>query len=61
VPKRSEATKYYAYARECLRQAEAADTPDKRDKLIELSRIWVEAALIGERQQLDAGRELLEA
>jgi hypothetical protein len=41
----SEATKYYAYARECLRQAEAADTADRREKLIELSRVWVEAAL----------------
>ena len=43
--KRYEATKYHSYARECLRQAEAADEAEKRQKLIELSRIWMEAAL----------------
>jgi hypothetical protein len=41
----SEAKKYHAYARECLEQAEKADTPEMRDKLIELSRVWLEAAL----------------
>jgi hypothetical protein len=40
-----EAKKYYAYARECLRQAETAEKADAREKLIELSRVWMEAAL----------------
>ena len=42
---RYEAKKYQGYARECLRQAEAANTPDAREKLVELSRVWMEAAL----------------
>ena len=41
--RRYEATKYHTYARECLRQAEAAETPAKREKLIALSRIWMES------------------
>jgi hypothetical protein len=40
-----EAKKYYAYARECLRQAETSEKADAREKLIELSRVWMEAAL----------------
>ena len=49
---RYEAKKYHAYALECLRQAEAADTPDAREKLIDLSRVWMEAALNEERHHL---------
>jgi len=41
----SEAKKYHAYARECLHQAEKADAPETKEKLIELSRVWLEAAL----------------
>ena len=41
----SEAKKYHAYARECLHQAEKADIPERREKLFELSRVWLEAAL----------------
>jgi hypothetical protein len=41
----SEAKKYHAYARECLQQAEKADKPETREKLLELSRVWLEAAL----------------
>ena len=40
-----EANKYRAYARECLRQAEKAEKPEARQKLIELSRVWTAAAL----------------
>jgi hypothetical protein len=43
---RHEVVKYRDYARECLRQAEQADTPERRDKLIELARIWAEAAQV---------------
>jgi hypothetical protein len=56
---RYEAKKYYAYARECLRLAETADNTDKRHKLIELSRIWMEAALNEERLHLSAWQEQL--
>jgi hypothetical protein len=41
----SEARKYHAYARECLRLAETAEKSDVREKLIELSRVWMDAAL----------------
>jgi len=58
---RSEATKYRAYARECLRQAEAANTPDARKQFIELARVWTEAALNEERHHLVGQREPMEA
>ena len=54
---RYEAKKYHAYARECLRLAETADKPDTREKLIELSRVWMEAALNEERHDLVGMRE----
>jgi hypothetical protein len=57
--KRYEATKYQSYARECLRQAEAADTPERREKLLELSRIWMEAALHEEMHHLRRGPALI--
>jgi hypothetical protein len=41
----SQALKYLAYARECLRLAELADKSDVRYGLIELSNAWIEAAL----------------
>jgi hypothetical protein len=40
-----EAKKYLAYARECVRQAEAAASAERRDKLMELARVWMTAAL----------------
>ena len=40
-----EAEKYRGYERECLRQAEQADTPERRDKLVDLARVWADAAL----------------
>ena len=39
----SKAKQYLAYARECLEMAEKADTPEQREKLIELSRAWMQA------------------
>jgi hypothetical protein len=39
-----DAVKYRIYARECLRQAEQADTPERRNELTDLARIWTEAA-----------------
>jgi hypothetical protein len=41
---RREAEKYRSYARECLRQAEQAETEERRDKLFNLARVWVDAA-----------------
>jgi hypothetical protein len=40
-----DAKKYHAYARECLELAEQADSAETQQKLIELSRVWMEAAL----------------
>jgi hypothetical protein len=52
-----EASKYHAYARECLRQAETADKVETRDKLMELSRVWLEAALNEERYRIGSAGE----
>jgi len=52
---RYEAKKYHAYARECLRLAETVDNNDK--KLIELSRVWMEAALNEELYRLSGHEE----
>jgi hypothetical protein len=48
----SEAKKYYGYARECLKLAEEATRPDVRERLVELSRVWMEAALSEEQHHL---------
>jgi hypothetical protein len=45
----SEAKKFHSYARECLQLAEQAIEPDIQKSLIELSHIWMEAALKEER------------
>ena len=47
----SEANKYHAYARECLRLAEEANSAEKRDKLLELASVWTDAAI---REELAA-------
>src|SRR5262245_65908335 len=44
-PMGAEAKKYFAYARECARQAGEATTAERRDKLLELARVWTIAAL----------------
>jgi hypothetical protein len=36
--------KYRGYARECRKQAEHADTLERREKLVALARVWDEAA-----------------
>jgi hypothetical protein len=46
----SEAKKYHAYARECLKLAEEDTRPDVRERLVELSRVWMEAALEEEQR-----------
>jgi len=51
VAMRSEAEKYHAYARECVRLAARAETPELRDKLIDLARVWMDAALTQEEAE----------
>jgi hypothetical protein len=50
-----EARKYYGYARECARLAEQSNSVEKRDKLLELARVWFDAAL-REEQAADEAR-----
>jgi hypothetical protein len=52
----SEAKKYHGYARDCVRLAEAAETPERRDRLIDLARIWMDAALTEEDAEEKARR-----
>ena len=40
----SQAKKYNEYVRDCLRQAERAETAERREKLIALARVWMNAA-----------------
>ncbi len=49
----SEAKKYLDYARECLKLAEKANRPDHREQLIELSKVWMEAAMNKQRHNLN--------
>jgi hypothetical protein len=53
---RSEAKKYHGYARECVRLAEQAETPEHRDKLIDLARVWMDAAMTEEEAEEKARR-----
>jgi hypothetical protein len=50
----SEAKKYYGYARECVRFAEEANSVETRNKLLELARVWMDAALIEEQAAVRA-------
>jgi len=43
--------KYHGYARECVRLAGQAETPELRDKLIELARVWMDAAMTEEEAE----------
>jgi len=52
----SEAKKYHDYARECVRLAGRAQTPELRDKLIDLARVWMDAALTEEEAEEKAQR-----
>ena len=51
-PTPSEAEYYLIYARVALQFAEAAGRANEREKLLELSRVWMEAALQEERRVL---------
>lgn len=41
----SEAQTYWQYAKECTRQALQTDDPKLRDQLLELARMWNDAAV----------------
>jgi hypothetical protein len=45
----SDAKTYEDYARECVRLAGHADTPEVRDQLLELARVWMDAAMTKEQ------------
>jgi hypothetical protein len=45
---RSQADKYLEYARECVRLAGHAEGGAERDKLVELARVWMQAAMTEE-------------
>ena len=47
----SEAKKYEEYARECVRLAGHADTTEARDQLLDLARVWMDAAMTEEEAQ----------
>jgi hypothetical protein len=49
----SEAKKYWQYAQECSRQAVEVEAPEVRDQLLELARVWTEAAMC---EELNANR-----
>jgi hypothetical protein len=44
----SEAAKYFEYARECIRLAGHTVDAVERDKLVELARTWMQAAMTEE-------------
>jgi hypothetical protein len=50
----SEAKNYYDYAREYVRLAEEANSVETRNTLLELARVWMDAALIEERAAVRA-------
>jgi hypothetical protein len=41
----SQSEKYQDYARECVRLAGHADSPETRDRLLDLARVWMDAAM----------------
>src|SRR5262249_46988300 len=54
----SEQQKYLDYARECVRLAGHAETPEFRDKLIDLARVWMDAAMAEEEAESERARSL---
>jgi hypothetical protein len=51
-----QAKKYRGYATECVRLAKQADSIEKRNKLLELARVWMDAATTG--MQVNLSREM---
>jgi len=62
----SEAKKYWQYSQECTRQAVEAETAELRDQLLDLARMWTEAALCEEmnaanRSSLNVAAKIVES
>ena len=49
-----QAKKYRGYAIECVRLAKQAESIEKRNKLLELARVWADAALVEEQFATEA-------
>jgi hypothetical protein len=49
-----EAKKYRRYASECVRLAQQANSVEKRNKLVELARVWIDAALVEDQLAAEA-------
>ena len=49
-----QAKKYRDYASECLRLAQQADSIEKRNKLLELARVWADAAVVEDQLAAEA-------
>ena len=49
-----QAKKYRDYASECVRLAEQADFIEKRNKLLELARVWADAAVVEDQLAAEA-------
>ena len=54
----SEQHKYLDYARECVRLAGHAETAELRDELIELARVWMDAAMAEDEAEGERPRPL---
>jgi hypothetical protein len=52
----SEGEKYWQYSRECTKQALEAETPQLRDQLLDLARVWTEAAVCEEMNAKKGGK-----
>ena len=49
-----QAKKYRGYASECVRLARQADSIEKRNKLLELARVWADAAVVEDQLAAEA-------
>ena len=51
-----QARKYRDYASECVRLAQQADFIEKRNKLLELARVWTDAAVVEDQLAAKSGK-----
>jgi hypothetical protein len=50
------AKEFEEFARDCVRLAEQADTPELREKLLNLAREWMRAVMVDEDLALRTGK-----
>jgi hypothetical protein len=53
-----QAKKYRDYASECVRLAQQADSIEKRNKLLELARVWMDAAVVEDQLAAETSTSL---